>query len=101
MSKNLEQEAKVIKNDGVSITLTKGGLFSRIFGCVLDQVIVLGVASLLMVVFNLILRLFGFMIVEFTPMLLIFFFIVNCLYSPLMERMQDGRTLGKRIMNII
>lgn len=88
-------------NEGREITLTKGSLFTRILSGVLDQAILIGVAALLEVVFDLILRLVGFMVVDYVPILLIIFFMVNCIYSPIMERVKDGRTFGKRIMNII
>lgn len=108
MNKEVENEILIEEtteiNDGeVKITITKGGLFTRIFAKVLDEAISLGVASLLMVVFDLILRLIGFRIVDtaYVAMLFIFFFIVNCLYSPIMEKVKDGRTFGKRIMNIV
>lgn len=112
MSKEVEKEILIEEvleetteiNDGeVKITLTKGGVFTRIFAGVLDQAISLGVAALLMVIFDLILRLIGFKIVDtaYITMLLVFFFIVNCLYSPIMEKVKDGRTFGKRIMNIV
>ncbi|MGL4772473.1 MAG: RDD family protein [Clostridium sp.] len=101
VEENLDEvvETKNVKD----IKVEAGNLFQKVISNILDQAIVLGCGALLLVVFDFIIRIVGFKVAQgyHTQMLLIMYFITNVLYFSLISNLKDGRTIGKRIMNII
>lgn len=69
-----------------------------IFSGVIDQILAVGIALILFVVFDLILGAIGYEIIGRDEMFLIMYIITNVLYYPLSQEFLEGRTLGKRIM---
>ncbi|MGL4570010.1 MAG: RDD family protein [Clostridium sp.] len=78
---------------------TNPSFFKRLLASLLDQAILIGVAALLLVIFNFLIGFIGFMVAMPSPMLLIFFGVLNVFYIPVFER-KNRRTIGKRILAI-
>lgn len=71
----------------------------RFFANILDQIILGAISLLVMVIFGLIIRIFGYMIAMPVPMFLVAYIVLNILYVPVFEH-KGGRTIGKRILAI-
>lgn len=71
----------------------------RFFANVLDQIILGAVSLLVLVIFSLIIRIFGYMIALPIPMFLVAYIVLNILYVPVFEH-KGGRTFGKKILAI-
>lgn len=74
--------------------------FKSILANVLDQVIVLAFSGIAMLLFDFIIRIIGYMVVMPTQVLLTIYFIVNCLYGPIMQKTKLRKTIAKKILNI-
>ena len=72
--------------------------FKKILGGVIDQIISISLSLLLLVVFDLILKLFGFRIAQREPMFLIMYVIVNVIYSPICTSTKLKDTIGRKTM---
>lgn len=72
----------------------------RIFASVLDQAILFGLSAIVVVVFALIIKIFGYYIASPVPMLLIAYVVLNILYLPVFE-LKKGKSIGKRILGIL
>ncbi|WP_297634020.1 RDD family protein [uncultured Clostridium sp.] len=72
----------------------------RIFASILDQAILFGLSAIVVVLFALIIKLFGYYIAFPVPMLLIAYVVLNILYLPVFEK-NKGRSIGKRILGIL
>ena len=70
----------------------------RILASVADQIIAVALSLISIVLFDLILRLFGLYIADRQPMFLIIYVIVNILYSPICESTKLGKTIGKKVI---
>ena len=70
----------------------------RILASVADQIIAIALSLASIVLFDLILRLFGLYIADRQPMFLIIYVIVNILYSPICESTKLGKTIGKKVI---
>ena len=70
----------------------------RILASVADQIIAVALSLVSIILFDLILRLFGLYIADRQPMFLIIYVIVNILYSPICESTKLNKTIGKRVI---
>ena len=70
----------------------------RILASVADQIIAVALSLISIVLFDLILRLFGLYIADRQPIFLIIYVIVNILYSPICESTKLNKTIGKRVI---
>ena len=70
----------------------------RILASVADQIIAVALSLVSIILFDLILRLFGLYIADRQPMFLIIYVIVNILYSPICESTKLGKTIGKKVI---
>lgn len=70
--------------------------FKRILAGVVDQIISIALALLLIIVTDLVLKLFGFYIAEREPMFLIMYVIVNIVYSPICTSTKLKDTIGRK-----
>lgn len=73
-------------------------LFKRILAGVIDQIISISVALLLLIVTDLILKIFGFYIASREPMFLIMYVIVNIIYGPICASTKLKDTIGRKTM---
>ena len=72
----------------------------KIIASLLDEMFIFIASSLGLSILELILRMFGYTMVEVAVFLLIIFFVVNVLYYPIIEGSKYNTTLGKRIMRL-
>lgn len=79
---------------------TSTPFFKNILANILDQAIVLAFSAVVMLLFDFIIRLIGYMVVMPVPVLLTIYFIVNCIYGPIMEKTKLRKTIAKKILNI-
>ena len=70
----------------------------RILASVADQIIAIALSLASIVLFDLILRLFGLYIADRQPIFLIIYVIVNILYSPICESTKLNKTIGKKVI---
>ena len=70
----------------------------------LDQVLIVAGSALLLLLCDLILKLFGYMFIRENGALVlaggIIYFIINCIYTPIMERSKLEGTIARRILSI-
>ena len=85
-------------------TDSKSSLAKGIFANILDQLIVLAGSSLILLITDLIMHAFGYQFIRETGVLvsavMVVYFIINCLYTQLMERTKLKNTIAKRILNL-
>lgn len=85
-------------------TDSKSSLAKGIFANLLDQLIVLAGSSLILLITDLIMHAFGYQFIRETGVLvsavMVIYFIINCLYTQLMERTKLKNTIAKRILNL-
>jgi uncharacterized RDD family membrane protein YckC len=89
----------------VSDENNKENSFSKvILSNILDQSLVIAGAAIVLLLTDLILHLFGYQFVRETGALVlsggIIYFILNCIYTPIIENSKFKSTIGKKILNI-
>lgn len=71
---------------------------------ILDQLLIVVCSSLLVFLCNLVLKLFGYMFIQGNGSIIlaggIIYFILNCIYVPIMEKTKLRTTIAKKILNI-
>lgn len=72
----------------------------RLFANLLDQMILFVCSVVLLFVAQFIFKIAGFKVNTPEIFLLIFYFIVNLLYLPILESGKNGTSLGKRIIGL-
>lgn len=70
----------------------------RLLSSIMDQIIVVAMSLLAIVLFDLILKVFGFYVAERQPIFLIIYVIVNILYYPICESTKLKNTIGKKVI---
>lgn len=77
-------------------------MIKKLMAQILDEAAIMGISALGVVIFDLVIRLFGFKVVksEFDLVLFISFIIFNILYAPILESTKLKETFGKKIMNM-
>lgn len=82
-----------------SIKVVKNNTFMKdILAGVIDQIIVMAGSLATLLIFDLILRLFGYYIVEKQPMFLIIYIIINIIYGPVCKKLKFKETVGKKVL---
>lgn len=83
---------------------TETSFSKEIFANILDQLVILAGSSLILLIADLILRIFGYQFVRESGVLvgviLFIYFVINCLYTEIMEKTKLKNTIAKRILNI-
>lgn len=86
-------------NDEIKVEeVKKPSFFKKLLTAGIDQMVVIAASLIGLLLFDLILRLFGFYIVERQPMFLIVYIIMNVIYGPVCESIKLQKTLGKIIV---
>lgn len=74
------------------------------FANLLDQAISLACSALIVLIVDLIMRIFGYQFVReagvVVSVILGVYFVVDCLYAPILERTKLKNTIAKRILNL-
>ncbi|MDV4149957.1 hypothetical protein R0131_03825 [Clostridium sp. AL.422] len=84
-------EETEVKDDSKGIRFLK-----KILAGAIDQIISIALSLLLLIVVDLLLKLFGFYIVEREPMFLIMYIIVNIIYGPICASTKLKDTIGRK-----
>ena len=97
-----EEVENVAEEEVYEEVVTVKGKFSHYFkvilaGC-LDQILAVGIALILFVVFDLILGVLGYKIAMRDELFLIVFIISNVLYYTISQEILQGKTVGKKIV---
>ena len=70
----------------------------------LDQLLIVAASAVLVLLCSVVLKLFGYMFTEGTGSVVlaggIIYFILNCIYAPIMEKSKAKNTIAKKILNI-
>lgn len=74
--------------------------FKNILANILDQFIILAFSAVSMLLFDFIIRIIGYMVAMPAQVLLTIYFIVNCIYGPIMKKTKLRKTIAKKILNI-
>lgn len=72
--------------------------FKAILSGVLDQILAVGIALILFLIFDLILGVIGYEIAMREEMFLIIYVISNVLYYPISQEILEGKTVGKKVI---
>lgn len=96
---NIEIQKLISDEDNVKESFAK-----VILSNILDQSLVIAGSAIMLLLSDLVLRGFGYMFVRETGALVlaggIIYFILNCIYAPIIENSKLKNTVGKRILNI-
>ena len=74
--------------------------FKNVLVNILDQAILLAVSGVVLLLFDYIIRIIGYMVITPLAVLLIIYFIMNCIYEPIMKKTKLRKTIAKKILNI-
>ncbi|GAB6169323.1 hypothetical protein JCM1393_17830 [Clostridium carnis] len=94
VEEEIKLEEEVVTKEPKKIVI----IFKKLLAGVIDQIITIAIALLLLMVFDLILRLVGFYIVEREPMFLVMYIISNIIYTPICESLKIKKTIGRKIL---
>lgn len=99
---NTNVEIQGLVNDDGDINENSSTKF--ILANILDQLLVVAASTVLVLLCDVILRLFGYMFIQGTGAIVvaggIIYFILNCIYGPIMEKSKAKNTIAKKILNI-
>lgn len=98
---NTNIEIQGLKNDA---DINENSSKKFILANILDQLLVVAASSVLVLLCDVVLRLFGYMFIQGTGSIVIagaiIYFILNCIYAPIMEKSKAKNTIAKKILNI-
>ena len=84
--------------------INKNSSIHVILANVLDQLLIVAVSAVLALLCDVVLKLFGYMFTEGTGAVVlasgIIYFILNCIYAPIMEKTKAKNTIARKILNI-
>ena len=87
-------DEKINKNSSMQVILAN----------VLDQLLLVAASAVLVLLCDVVMGLFGYMFVKGTGAMVlaggIIYFILNCIYAPIMEKSKAKNTIAKKILNI-
>ena len=78
----------------------KHSIVNDVLGTIMDQLAMLCVSALILLVFGYIIKFVGYYVVMPIPVLLIIYFIVGCLYAPILRHSRLKKTIGEKITKI-
>ena len=100
---NIEIEG-LINGDNNDEDINKNSSIQVILANVLDQLLIIASSAVLLLLCDFVLKLFGYMFIRETGALVIaggiIYFILNCIYTPIMENTKMRNTIAKKILNI-
>lgn len=91
----LEEEIEEMEEE--TETESKGFVKELLAG-VLDQIVVMASSLVVLLVFNLILKIFGYYVAEKQPMFLIIYVIINVIYGPICRKFKLKETVGRKVL---
>ncbi len=76
----------------------------EVFANLLDQLLILAGSSIVLLIADLVMHMFGYQFIRETGVLVTVvmsvYFVINCFYTQLMERTKLKNTIAKRILNL-
>ncbi|WP_252243342.1 MULTISPECIES: RDD family protein [unclassified Clostridium] len=75
-------------------------LLKKIFASVIDQLVTISISGIALIIFDFIIGFMGYKVSMPIGILIIFYFIVNALYMPLMEKTKLRKSIGRKVINI-
>ncbi|MCE5222142.1 MAG: RDD family protein [Clostridium sp.] len=100
---NVEIE-KLINDENNDKDEKENSCTKLILATILDQTLLVAASAVLVLLCDMVLRLFGYMFVKGTGATVlaggIIYFILNCIYAPIMEKSKAKNTIAKKILNI-
>ncbi len=100
---NIEIEG-LINGDNNDEDINKNSSIQVILANVLDQLLIVASSSVLLLLCDFVLKLFGYMFIRETGSLVIaggiIYFILNCIYAPIMGKTKMKNTIARKILNI-
>jgi hypothetical protein len=88
-----ESKSENNKEDGKGMKFLK-----KVLSGIIDQIISIAISLILLIVFDLILKVVGLYIAEREPMFLIMYIIVNIFYTPICTSTKLKGTIGKKVI---
>lgn len=76
----------------------KPGFLKKILSGIIDQILSIAISLLALVLFDAIIKLFGFQVSDREPMFLIMYIITNVLYRPILEASKLKETIGGKLI---
>ncbi len=87
-------------NENNSNEEEKPSLLKKIFASVIDQLVTISISGIALIIFDFIIGFMGYKVSMPIGILIIFYFIVNALYMPLMEKTKLRKSIGRKVINI-
>ncbi len=97
---SIEESNNCEKEDGTSKAIKEPSLLKKLFSNILDQSFIIAISSIMLIIFDFLIKFVGYMVVMPLGVLLIIYFIVNSLYLPILKNSKLKKTLGEKIFNI-
>lgn len=97
---SIEESDKFENEDIINEEVKEPSLLKKLFSNILDQSLIIALSSILLIIFDFLIKFVGYMVVMPLGVLLIIYFIVNSLYSPILKNTRIKKTLGEKIFNI-
>ena len=92
------EEVNDLKEEG------KPSFSKETFANILDQLVILAGSSLILLIADLIMHIFGYQFIResgvLVTVIMCVYFLINCFYTQLMERTKLKNTIAKRILNL-
>lgn len=76
----------------------KPGFLKKLLSGIIDQILSIAISLLALVLFDAIIKLFGFQVADREPMFLIMYIITNVLYRPILEATKLKETIGGKLI---
>ena len=96
--------SKLINGEEEDKNNDKNSLAKILSANILDQLLVLAASAVLLLLCGVILKAFGYMFVKESGAIVIaggiIYFIINCIYTPIMEKSKSEKTIARKILNI-
>ena len=89
---------EILKIEEVHEDSSKVKFLKKILVSAMDQIIAIALSLVIIVLFDLIIKLFGFYVAQRQPIFLIIYVIVNILYSPICTSTKLNGTIGKKVI---
>jgi hypothetical protein len=100
---NAELHHLINEENDETVKSEKSGIKSLLAN-ILDQTLLIAASAVLIILLDQILRLCGYMFVRETGGIIlaagIIYFILNCIYSPIMEKSKAKATIANKILNV-
>ncbi|GAA0077343.1 hypothetical protein UT300005_17210 [Clostridium sp. CTA-5] len=95
-----KKEVKLNKQQDEENNNKEASFFVKMLSNVIDQLVVLAMSGIVLVIFQFILKFIGYNILMPLGFLLIFYYIVNVLYSSIIGNTKGKKSIGQRVFNI-